>query len=195
MKPSLLSDFTVSVKYQMWEESPEVADFYRGIYSVTLNFLVTVMFVPEFEKTVDNWPPILPENVDEVTTELEARLFTVALSDYSVTPNSRMKGHQERISPSAVTEDIQNSDNVPENVVIFYVSPEEFEIFSQELSVLAEQTPGVHDYVRISEIESLKFAKFILSWVRNSHQFAAEHVRILGREYEYAQRNIKESRR
>jgi len=80
MKPSLKHDFTVSVRHQIWEEAPEVAELYQGIYSVILNFLVTIMFVPEVERTVDSWPPVLPENVDSVSTELEARLFTIFLS-------------------------------------------------------------------------------------------------------------------
>ena len=73
--------------------------------------------------------------------------------------------------------------------VVIYVSPQKFEIFSQELSWLAEQTPSVHDYVRMSEIENLEIAKFILSNVIGSNHFSAEHLRILGREYEYAQKN------
>ncbi|MBD2778898.1 hypothetical protein [Iningainema tapete] len=193
MKPSLLSDFTVSVRHQIWEESPEVAELYRGIYSVTLNFLVTVMFVP-FERTVDNWPPILPENVDEVTSKLEARLFTIALSDYTVTPNSHIKEQQELITLPLVSEEAK-LDSLTEIKVVLYVSPQKFEIFSQELSWLAEQTPSVHDYVRISEIENLEIAKFILSDLIGSNHFSAEHLIILRREYEYAQKNLKESRR
>jgi len=57
----LEQNFSVSVRHQIWEELPEKAEFYRGIYSVTLNYLVSVMFVPEFKITQDNWPPVLPE--------------------------------------------------------------------------------------------------------------------------------------
>jgi hypothetical protein len=53
MKPSLKHDFTVSVRHQTWEETRELAEFYQGVYSVILNFLVIIMFVPEVERTVD----------------------------------------------------------------------------------------------------------------------------------------------
>lgn len=188
MKPSLERDLTVSVRHQIWEEAPEVAEFYQGIYSVTLNFLVTVMFVPEVARTVDNWPPVLPENVDNVSTELEARLFTIALSDYTVTPNSLLAGKQELIPLSLVSLDMNNSDSVAKMGVVLYVSSQEFEVFSKELSGLAEQTPGVHDSVRIGEIQNLEVSKFILSSVIGYPHFSAGDLRVLGREDEYAKK-------
>lgn len=193
MKRSLDHDLAVSVRHQIWEEAPEVADFYQGIYSVTLNFLVTIMFVPEVERTTDNWPPVLPENVDNVSTELEAKLFTIGLSDYTVTPNSLLAGQQELIHNSLVSEDINNSDSVDKMGVVFYVSSQEFEVFSKELSVLAAQTPGVHDSIRISEIQNLELSKFILSSVIGSPHFAAGDLRVLGREDEYAKK-LQESK-
>lgn len=188
MKPSLERDFTVSVRHQILEELPEVAEYYRGIYSVTLNFLVTVMFVPEFEKTGNNEFSHIPENIDKVKTEFDARLFTVALSDYAVTSNSFLAGQQELFPLPSAPEEMKNSGNVAEMGVLFYVSPQEFESFSKELSVLAARTLGVHDYVRISELQNLEFAKFILSTVIRSQHFATSHLRLLGREYEYAQK-------
>lgn len=180
MKPSLSSDFTVSVRHQSWEEPPELAKFYQGIYSVTLNFLINVMFVPEFEINVNN-SPILPENVDNVSSEFEARLFTLCFSDYTITPNSFKKGQQELISLPSATEDAKNNNLTSDVRGIFYVSPEEFATFSKELSALAEQTPGVHDYVKISEIENLKFAKYILSSVISSSYFQEKDKKILAR--------------
>lgn len=188
MKPSLKHDFTVSVRHQIWEEAPEVAELYQGIYSVILNFLVTIMFVPEVERTVDSWPPVLPENVDSVSTEREARLFTIALSDYTVTPNSLLAGKQELMQKQLVSEDMNNSNSVSKMGVLLYVSSQEFEAFSKELSALAAQTPGVHDYVRISEIQNLELSKFILDSVIDSPHFSAGDVRILGREDEYTKK-------
>lgn len=183
MKPSLSSNFTVSVRHQIWEESPKFAEFYRGIYSVTLNFLVNVMFVPEVEINMNNWPPTLPENVDNVACEFEARLFTLAISDYTVTPNSLLSGQQEiLIAPDA--EEVKNSDSASNAKVIFYVSPEEFEIFIKELSALSEQTPSVRDYVRISEIENLEFAKYLLYFVIKSSYLLAKDKNILAIENE-----------
>lgn len=179
MKPSLEQNFSVSVRHQIWEELPEKAEFYRGIYSVTLNYLVSVMFVPEFEITQDNWPPILPEDVDEVSSETEARLFIAALSDYTVTPNSLLAGKQEIIPLLSVNEDMKDSDIDPKRGVIFFVNSQEFEVFSKELSALADQTPGVHDYVKISKIKYLELAKFILSNIIESQHFSAQDLKTL----------------
>ena len=195
MKPSLESDFSVSVKHQIWEELPEKAEFYRGIYSVNLNFLVNIMFVPEFEINPDKWPPVLPENVDEVTTEIEARLFTAALSDYTVTPNSLLAGKQEIIPLPSVNEDMKNSDVDAKMGVVFYVSHHEFDIFSKELSVLANQTPGVQDYVKISQIKEMELAKFILSNIIGSQHFSTGDLKILGRGNQSATKKYKSARR
>ena len=189
MKPSLERNFSVSVRHQSWEVFPETAEFYRGIYLVTLNFLVSIMFVPELEINPDNWPPVLPDNVDEVSSETEARLFTAALSDYTVTPKSLLAGGtQEIISIPPLKGDMEDSDIDSRRGVLFYVSHQEFDAFSKELSALADRTPGVHDFVRISEIEELKVAKFIVSMVIDSPYFSAGDLATLGREDKYAQK-------
>jgi hypothetical protein len=72
--------------------------------------------------------------------------------------------------------------------VLLYVSSQEFEVFSKELSDLAAQTPGVHDYVSISEIQNLELSKFILDSVIDSPHFFAGDLRVLGREDEYTKK-------
>lgn len=185
MKSSLSTDFTISVKHQIWEELPEVAHFYQGIYSVTLNFLLTIMFVPEIKDTLSDLSIILPQNVEHVCSEREARLFTIALSEYTVTPNSFLAGQQKLIYLPSGSENgtINNSEQVSEKGVIFYISPDKFAVFSQELSELAEQTIGVHDYVRISELKNLQTAQFILSDIIKSNNFSPSHLKYLGREF------------
>jgi hypothetical protein len=193
MKPSLERNFSVSVRHQSWEVLPETAEFYRGIYFVRLNFLVYIMFVPEWEINPDNWPPVLPDNVDEVSSETEARLFTAALSDYTVTPNSLLAGTQEIICVPSVNKDMGYSDFDSERAVLFYVSHQEFDAFSKELSALADRASGVHDFVRISEIEELEVAKFIVSIVIDSPYFSAGDLETLGREDKYGKKKEKES--
>ncbi|MFB2983618.1 hypothetical protein [Microseira sp. BLCC-F43] len=68
MKPSPQYDFPVSVRRQTWEENPGVAALYQGIFDVTLNHTISVMFVPEIKKNANCWPPRLPENIDEIST-------------------------------------------------------------------------------------------------------------------------------
>ena len=193
MKLSLERNFSVSVTHQSWEVLPETAEFYRGIYLVRLNFLVSIMFVPELEINPDNWPPVLPDNVDEVSSETEARLFTAALSDYTVTPNSLLAGTEEIISIPPFKGDMEDSDIDSRRGVVFYVSHQEFDAFSKELSALADQNSGVHGYVRISEIEELGVAKFIVSMVIDSQDFSAGDLETLGREDKYGQKKEKES--
>lgn len=185
MKVSLERDFTVSVRHQIWEELPEKSEYYRGIYSVNLNFLVSVMFVPGFEINEEEWPPVLPENLDEVSSENEARLFTTALSDYTVTPQTRWAGKAEKILLPSGKEDRENSDINLQTGVVFYVSNREFEVFSQELSALAQQTPGAHDSVKISEIKELEISKFLLDKIVDSPHFSTQDLKILRREDKY----------
>jgi len=180
MKPSLERDFTVSVTYQSQEVLPKTAKFYKGIYLVTLNFLVDIMFVPELEMNPDNWPPVLPDDVDNVSSETEARLFTAALSRYTVTPKSLLAGTQKIIYTLPFKGEREDSDLDSRKGAIFYVSPQEFDIFSKELSALADQTSGVHGFVKISPIKELEVAKIILSIV-DSQYCSAEDLSNLGR--------------
>ncbi|HBE60740.1 MAG TPA: hypothetical protein DEG17_21685 [Cyanobacteria bacterium UBA11149] len=186
MKASLERDFTVSVRHQIWEELSEKYEYYRGIYSVNLNFLVTVMFVPGFEINEEQWPPVLPENIDDVSSENEARLFTTALSDYTVTPQTRWAGKAEKIPLPSGKEDGENSDINLQTGVVFYVSDREFDVFSQELSALAQQTSGAHDSVKISEIKELEVSKFLLAKIVESPHFSTRDLKILTREDKYS---------
>ncbi|MBR8835462.1 MAG: hypothetical protein DSM106950_15925 [Stigonema ocellatum SAG 48.90 = DSM 106950] len=172
MKPSPQYNFPVSVRRQTWEEEPEVAPLYQGIFDVTLNHALSVVFVPEFERNANCWPPILPDNVDEITTEIEARMVTVALSKYSVTSNLLLAGLEEIIS-RVVWE-------APQQGVIFYVTPQEFKVFSAELSILSEQLPAVYSSRQVSEIENLEVTKFLISRILASTYIAEEDLQMLG---------------
>ncbi|MEC4818003.1 MAG: hypothetical protein SAK29_32745 [Scytonema sp. PMC 1069.18] len=173
MKPSPRYDFLVSVRLQAWEEEPEIAPLYQGIIEVTLNHTLSIIFVPEFERNANCCHYVLPDNVDKITTDIEARLVSVALSKYSVTPNPSLAGLEEIIS-RVICE-------TPERGVIFYVTPEEFKIFSSELSMLSEQLPSVHSSRPASEIENLEVTKFLLSRILTSKYFAEEDLQMLGR--------------
>ncbi|MFB2983617.1 hypothetical protein [Microseira sp. BLCC-F43] len=71
---------------------------------------------------------------------------------------------------------------VPEIGVIFYVTPQEFDIFSAELSVLANQIPAVHSSRQVYEIEKLEVTKFLLDRITKSKYFAEEDLQMLGRQ-------------
>ncbi len=173
MKPSPQFDFPVSVRHQIWEEEPDVSALYQGIFDLILNHEIGVMFVPEFEKNAREWPPRLPDNIDEIKTEREARLISVALSKYSVTPDSSLAGQEEIIA--------REGRDSPTQGIIFYVTPQEFETFSAELSELADQMPAVHSAIKISEIENLEVAKFILFRALTSPYLSEKELEKLGR--------------
>jgi hypothetical protein len=81
MKPSPKYDFPVSVRRQTWEEEPATAPFYEGIFDVELNYSMTLMFVPAFQR--EPWPP------------KEARSMVLAMSNYAVTPDDSRAGTEE----------------------------------------------------------------------------------------------------
>lgn len=178
MKPSPHYDFSISVKHQTCEEAPEVAALYQGIFDVILNHTVSVMFVPDIVINSQYWPPVLPENLDDISTEIEARLVTVGLSRYTVTPNSLL-ARKEEIIP-------QTDSNYCQSGVVFFVTPEEFKIFSMELSMLAEQISSLHSSKKVSEIQDFHFIQLILSHIIPSKNFAEQDLQILGREKVYS---------
>jgi hypothetical protein len=178
MKPSPHYDFSISIRHQACEEEPEVAALYQGIFDVVLNHTVSIMFVPDIVIDSQYWPPVLPENVDNISTELEARLITVGLARYTVTPNSLLAGKKEIIP--------QTDSNYHQSGVVFFVTPEKFKIFSMELSTLAEQIPSLHSSKKISEISDFNFIKLIVFHIITSKFFAEEDLQILGREKVYS---------
>lgn len=178
MKPSPHYDFSISIKHQTGEEEPEVAALYQGIFDVILNHTVSIMFVPELIINSQCWPPVLPENLDNISTEIEARLVTVALSKYTVTPNSLLAGKEEIIP--------QTDSNYSQSGIVFFVTPEEFKIFSMELSMLAEQISSLHSSKKVSEIQDFHFIQLLLSHIIPSKNFAKQDLQILGREKVYS---------
>jgi hypothetical protein len=170
MKPTPHYDFPISVRRQTWEEEPDEAHFYEGIFTVNLNYSSSLLFVPVVERIV--WPPSLSGRTDSINSEQEARLFTLALSRYSVTPDPERAGQEEMI-PGSLAE--------LEPGVIFYVSDHEFFVFSQELGKLADERPSVHSAWRISEIMDLEVSNFILSRLLISKHISRRDLELLGR--------------
>jgi hypothetical protein len=179
MKLLLEDNFTVRVSNAMDETLSEFSHFYKGIYSVYLNQIVEISFVPSILQTEDNWPPVLPSNIDEPSSEQEARLWTVGLSDYVVTPSSLLAGKTQIIPAIPYPEGGLKADGEESYGIVFYVSPEEFDKFSRELERLSETILSVHDYVRVSEVEKLTFANFIISDVIGSDLFNNKDLDIL----------------
>jgi hypothetical protein len=64
---------------------------------MTLNDFVNVIFIPSFPRDKENWSLNIPTYVEYVRSFQEARQFTAALSDYTVTPDNLRAGQQELI--------------------------------------------------------------------------------------------------
>jgi hypothetical protein len=191
MKPSQDRDFAVNVRHQVREEDPAVAAYYQGVYGMTLNRLVTIVFVPAFSRGPGTWPPVLPDDLDQVGSAQDARRFSVALADYAVTPDEARAGTEEVLPPQPAVggggdspgggETGGGEDSLePRPAVVFFVSPAEFDAFTAELEALEDRAPGVHDVVRVPEIEGLEVVKFLRSRVLASPHVAPEHRRVLG---------------
>ncbi|MBW4510236.1 MAG: hypothetical protein KME64_27505 [Scytonematopsis contorta HA4267-MV1] len=177
MKPSTNYDFSVSVRCQTWEEEPEVAELYQGIFEVILNHTLSIMFVPDVGINIDNLPPMLPENVDNIFTEIQARQITIALSKYSITPNPLLAGQEKVFS--------HNDTLSSQTGVIFFITTEEFQAFSSELLTLAQEIPSVYSSKRVSQIKDLKFSQFLLSRVIESKNFDDKDLQLVGRKKVY----------
>lgn len=169
MKPSPELDFYVSVRCQTWEEDPKVAFLYQGIFDVTLNHTISLMFVPKFDIELDYLPLMLPDNVDDISMKSQARQITVALAKYTITPKTNLTK-------------LDDVYQISQEQVIFWVSDEAFQTFSEELLILAQEQPGVNSLRKISAIQQLSVSKFILEKVIQSKYFAKEDLQILGRE-------------
>ena len=90
MKPRPEFDFSVFVRRQTWEEEANQARYYEGIFDVSLNGIVSAMFVPTPDRMA--WPPELPRNADEIHSEADARAISIALSRFVVTADDNRAG-------------------------------------------------------------------------------------------------------
>lgn len=179
MKHSFDADFTVQVREEVREQEPEFAQFYQGIYSMALNTFVDVMFIPHFSRERENWSLKIPNNIDIVHSVQEARLFTAALADYIVMPDESCAGQEELIpqlpSPQPYF------DTPLDTGVIFYVTPQEFSLFSQELAEIEQQAFALYDNLRVSKLGHFECIKFINKIVMTSEHFLPESLTMLGR--------------
>ena len=88
-------DFRVYVRPEMWEHDAPESQFFARIYTVTLNTHVDLPFVPDVSDVCPPWNADLVPNGEEVASELEACVYQVLMSPYSVTPNARLAGQEE----------------------------------------------------------------------------------------------------
>jgi len=180
MKTGPEHDFPVSGGLQKWEVMDEASLLYTGILFVTLNVGTHVSFVPRTRKTPTNWPPILPDNTDDIKTAEEARLVTLGLESYSVTPDEERAGTEEVLLHPGFEVPESGRYVDPSKGVVFFTTLDEYEALADEALELSLRAGGQLG-VPVSEIEGTKLAQFLLTRVIASPHFRQGHRRLLGR--------------
>ena len=158
---------------QVWREErqvlPEYAHFYKGIFDTTFRYFGSIMFVPPFGRTTDKWPLTLPADVDKPESEEQARIFSATFADYTITPNEELAGQTETFclsSPKNVdpeTTIFLNDDDSELGGRLFYVTPSQFALFSQELLEIEQHTIWANQYIGLSKVKEFECIKFILA--------------------------------
>ena len=158
---------------QVWREErqvlPEYAHFYKGIFDTTFRYFGSIMFVPPFGRTADKWPPTLPADVDRPSSEEQARIFSAAFAKYTITPDEELAGQTETFClsrPTKIDPEIAifvNDDNSELSGRLFYVTPSQFALFSQELLEIEQHTIWANQYIGLSKVKEFECIKFILA--------------------------------
>lgn len=169
---------------QVWREErqaaiPEYGHFYKGIFDVTVLGLVSLMVVPAFPRTPDNWPARLPNNVDIVHSEYEARLFTAALADIAITPDDKLAGQTESFPFPPPLPDFPPPPGLPDTGVLFFVTGAQYDLFSQELLQIEKHTLFANQYIRLSKVKNFESIKFILDKIVPVHRLRRANWAIL----------------
>lgn len=174
-----IHEFYALVWDESLEHSFEVSHFYEGIYSVTLNQFVTIMFVPKVNRDKQCWPPNVPDCIDYPVSQNEAYLWTIGLSDYVVTPNPDLVDQEEVIDIPSFLGENHKANKSHRKGVIFYTSSEQFKIFSEELCDINTEIHSVHDKVILSEKSKFSFVDFIIHKVIPSPRFSKKDLESL----------------
>jgi len=171
MKPIPRYDFSVNVQYRPWEEDEKRAHFFKGIYEVILNHHIEIAFVPEIKQVTSESISTI-SITENILSQVEARIATVAASFYTVTPNDLLTGKEELIPL-----------NSPElgGSALFYVTEKEFINFQGELSLVSQTTGRFSNSRKISELKEFEFARAICDRILKSKFFSQCDLRILGR--------------
>jgi hypothetical protein len=183
MKTVATNDFTIKIVDEEWEVPAKVSQYFKGIFSAILNYTVTVYFIPEIDRSKIDWPPKFDEDkFENETSYLEARLTTLTLGKYVVTPSRSLAGQEELIPSfsSAEYSDYLSS----KDIVVFYVSPEEYDEFSQgkcELQSKEFYGPSEYDnFWKLSNIKKYQIGQFISERFLKSEYLDRSHAHILG---------------
>lgn len=193
MKPGPEYDFPLHVRPErfeyMYDDGDSVSHWYTGIYTATLNFTIEIAFVPRVNRKYTAWPPVLPDSADTVVSQQEARIVSLLLYHYSITPDALRAGQyeilpdpiREKLIKQGELEELENySGDVPR--VIFYITPDEWRLARRELYTVSCKYPNWRDDTpRVSQLMDLSFARLILDRIIPSGYLTNYELKLIDR--------------
>lgn len=173
MKISPRADYPVGVRPRAWEEPPDAAPYYDGVFDVALNGMVTVTFVPDMSAYA---PPFdaaaLPDDLDQVSSVKQARLAAALLASYAVTPHPTRQGTTQQLPAIGPTGEPPGPDDI--GGVVFYVDPSRFAAVESDLVELSTRLGGRHPDATVSTLRTHPAIDLIESTVLTSPAFAEQ---------------------
>jgi len=170
-------NYNVRVRARAWDEDPERADLYDGIYTFDLNQVVSISFVPDPTAARPWSVKDLPADTADVTTATQARLLELLTAHYSVTPDPTRPGTDERLDWPFDWPD----PGEPPHPTIFYVTPEEFAHLSADLDTLSKVAGNVHSVIRRAELADHDAVRFVDNRILTSPLLSPDSAHALGR--------------
>lgn len=166
-------DVLVRVRSRVRDEPDAVARLYDGIFDVTLNGSVDVVFVPspgDGGSVLDQ--SLLPWNLDEVSTVDQARRAAVLFARYVVTPDDARAG-------SVVAVDGDDGTHR----VMFFVTADAFGRFAEDLAELDASIGGLRSAAPMSTLSDHPALEFVQRNVVRSELFDPQDLAALARPY------------
>ncbi len=166
MKIGFPPNYYVQVFPDSWDQDPEVAELYEGIITLSLNLVLPVRFVPDVSASAPPWrPDLLDDDSPAFTTPRQAREYQVLTSAFSVTPNPALAGQVEAVG-----------DNL-----VFYVTPEEFTTYQEELDKLTDIASDSVPTVRRDDLLDRAVIRFVDGTVLREPRVLARRGTAVGR--------------
>jgi hypothetical protein len=183
MKVRPRADYPVRVAPQEWEVDPPTESLYKGIFDVTLNRTVDIVFVPDVTAVAPPWDPtILPADMDDATTQEQTRLDAALHATYIVTPNPLL-AHTDETLRWARSDTAETEPGIEEATdgVVFYVSPAEFESYTSDLQALSAVVGRLHSNTPVSKLRHYSVIGFVQERIVGSPRLHPRHAELLGR--------------
>ncbi|MFC4145228.1 hypothetical protein ACFO0M_03065 [Micromonospora mangrovi] len=177
MKIGNPANYYVRVRARSWDEEPEQAALYEGMYSFDLNQLVRVSFVPAVTAPRPWSLDDVPTDISDFTTAQQARVHELLLTDYSVTPDDERAGTADQFDwPFEWTDPATRP-----RPTVFYVTADEFDRLSSDLEELSDVAGELHSFVRRSEVLEHEVVRFIERRILDSPLLTPDSANSIGR--------------